>query len=236
MPKDARGNVAMAALLFIAALALAGASGAALAAALAVDRSVPWEALAAGEIGPMVDAVRAAASSAPASLALVTATPLLLGLVAALLATRSRPAPSEPSTPETAATEPPGPPPEDAALRMLALLQQEARFIDFVQEDIGAYEDAQVGAAVREIHADCRKALAERLDIERIFAEDEGTTVKVDAGFDSNAVRLTGKVTGEPPFSGVLQHCGWRVVGVNLPQPSGTVDARVLAPAEVEVA
>jgi hypothetical protein len=42
-------------------------------------------------------------------------------------------------------------------------------------------------------------------------------------------------VHGRPPFRGILQHGGWRVSEVALPK-GGTVDAAVLAPAEVEVA
>jgi hypothetical protein len=120
------------------------------------------------------------------------------------------------------------------ALRMLALLQQEGRLIDFLEEDIEPYGDAQVGAAVRAIHAGCRNALHERMRVERIFPQDDGAPVALESGFDANAVRLTGNVHGAPPFRGVLQHGGWRASQVSL--PTGTVpDPAVLAPAEVEV-
>jgi hypothetical protein len=122
----------------------------------------------------------------------------------------------------------------DGALRLLALLQQEGRLVDFLEEDIEPYADAQVGAAVRAIHAGCRSALHQRMRIERIYAQDDGTPVEVEAGFDASEVRLTGNVHGSPPFHGVLQHGGWRVADVALPK-SGGVDAAVLAPAEVEV-
>src|SRR5262249_52266628 len=47
--------------------------------------------------------------------------------------------------------EPPKPPkPSGAPLRMLALLQAEARLVDFLMEDIGGAADAQIGQAVRE--------------------------------------------------------------------------------------
>jgi len=122
----------------------------------------------------------------------------------------------------------------DGALRMLALLQQEGRLVDFLEEDIEPYSDAQVGAAVRAIHAGCRGALHQRMRIERIYAQEDGTPVELAAGFDASEVRLTGNVHGTPPFHGVLQHGGWRVSDVALPK-SGGVDAAVLAPAEVEV-
>jgi len=121
------------------------------------------------------------------------------------------------------------------ALRLLALLQQEGRLVDFLEEDIEPYEDSQVGAAVRAIHAGCRKALHERMHIERIFTEEDGATVEVPNGFDAGAVRLTGNVHGQPPFRGTLQHGGWRASDVALPRATGG-DASVLAPAEVEVA
>jgi hypothetical protein len=125
-------------------------------------------------------------------------------------------------------------PGSDGALRLLALLQQEGRLVDFLEEDIAPYDDAQVGAAVRAIHAGCRKALHERMQIDRIFAEEDGATVDVAKGFDASAVRLTGNVHGEPPFRGTLQHGGWRASGVALPRTAG-IDAAILAPAEVEI-
>jgi hypothetical protein len=125
-------------------------------------------------------------------------------------------------------------PSSDGALRLLALLQQEGRLVDFLEEDIAPYDDAQVGAAVRAIHAGCRKALHERMQIERIFAEEDGATVDVTKDFDATAVRLTGNVHGDPPFRGTLQHGGWRASGVALPRTAG-VDAAILAPAEVEI-
>ena len=99
----------------------------------------------------------------------------------------------------------------NAALQLLGLLQQEGRFIDFLQEDVAAYSDAEVGAAARVVHEGCRKTLTEHLSIEPVRSEAEGTRVTLEAGFDSSAVRLTGKVVGEAPFTGSLTHRGWRV-------------------------
>ena len=42
--------------------------------------------------------------------------------------------------------------------RFLAILQRDSRLIDFLQEDIAAYSDDQIGAAVREIHDQSRDA------------------------------------------------------------------------------
>jgi len=160
-----------------------------------------------------------------------TGAPLLVGIVLALLVglLRDGGSAAAAATPETVAD-----PANSGALRMLALLQQEGRLIDFLEEDIEPYGDAQVGAAVRAIHAGCRNALHQRMRIERIYTQEDGAAVEVPPGFDAAAVRLTGNVHGEPPFHGVLHHGGWRVASVTLPK-SGGVDVAVLAPAEVEV-
>jgi len=126
-------------------------------------------------------------------------------------------------------------PPDDSMLRFLAILQKEGRFIDFLQEDLAPYDDAQVGAAVRPIHEGCRQALHERVTIERIYDREEGSAVDIEPGFDSGAIRLTGNVQGEPPFRGTLQHSGWRATRVDLPTVSAEVDPHVLAPAEIEI-
>jgi len=164
--------------------------------------------------------------------------PFLLGLVGAMVAgmpaaptAENQKAPAKAK--EKAAPAAPAPPSTDAALRLLALLQQEGRLVDFLLEDISGYDDGQVGAAVRSIHAGCRAVLAERLQLERILAGEDGDTVEVPAGFDAAAVRVTGNVAGAPPFRGTLQHSGWRALKIALPESSG--DARIVAPAEVEV-
>jgi hypothetical protein len=123
-----------------------------------------------------------------------------------------------------------------AAVQLLALLQREGRLLDFLQEDVDGYSDAQIGAAVRDIHRGCKKALAEHLPLEPVLREAENAQVRVDAGFDPSRIRLVGNVVGEPPFTGALRHHGWRVAKVSLPSPSRATDPSVVAPAEVELA
>ena len=121
-------------------------------------------------------------------------------------------------------------------LRVLALLQRDGRLIDFLEEDIDAYSDAQIGAAVRDIHRGCRKSLHDYLTIEPVLnaAEDERVTVATD--YDPAAIRLIGNVDGVPPFQGVLKHHGWRVKEAHLPTLPATVgDTSVLSPAEIEI-
>jgi Domain of unknown function (DUF2760) len=121
------------------------------------------------------------------------------------------------------------------ALQLLSLLQREGRLVDFLQQDIASFPDADVGVAARVVHEGCRKALRSHAAIEPVRAEDEGARVKLDAGFDSDAVKLVGDVKGEPPYSGVLRHRGWRATKLDLPRVVGAHDAHVLAPAEVEL-
>jgi hypothetical protein len=124
----------------------------------------------------------------------------------------------------------------DRAVQLLALLQRDGRLVDFLGEDITPYQDAQVGAAVREVHANCRKALEQYVVLEPVLAGEEDRPVTVQEGFDPAAVKLVGNVTGHPPLRGLLRHRGWRVAKINLPSlpPKGTGRA-VVAPAEVEI-
>jgi hypothetical protein len=167
----------------------------------------------------------------PVCLGYFLLSPLVFGIAVALLSVRA----AAPAVPETQPVQPP-PPTPNAALRLLALLQQEARFIDFLEEDIAPYSDEQVGAAVRSIHEGCRKALADRIQLARVFEQEDGAAIVVDKGFDPSAVRLTGNVSGEPPFRGTLQHGGWRAARVALPEWPEGMDPTILAPAEVEIA
>jgi hypothetical protein len=123
----------------------------------------------------------------------------------------------------------------DAALQLLALLQREARLIDFTRESLAGYDDAQIGAAARLVHEGCAKVLREHFDIVPVRSETEGSRVTLPPGFDAAAVKLTGNVTGSAPFTGSLAHRGWRAADVKLPRLAEGHDARVLAPAEVEL-
>lgn len=124
---------------------------------------------------------------------------------------------------------------EDAALQLLAILQREGRFVDFLEEDVSSFSDADIGAAARVVHDGCKKALAEHFQIAPVRDEDEGAKVTLDEGFDASAVRLTGNVVGKAPFTGTLSHRGWKVTKVVLPKLAKDHDARIVAPAEVEL-
>jgi hypothetical protein len=120
-------------------------------------------------------------------------------------------------------------------VQLLAILQREGRLLDFLQEDVDGYSDAQIGAAVRDIHRGCKKALAEHMPLEPVLREAENAQVRVDPGFDPSRIRLVGNVVGEPPFTGALRHHGWRIARVTLPALARGTDPTVVAPAEVEL-
>ncbi len=163
--------------------------------------------------------------------------PLLAALLLLVLAPRSRSpgAPAAESTGDAPAEEVSPPDPSAPGLRLLAALQEEARLIDFVREDLDEYSDDQVGAAVRGIHASLRKAIEERLTLAPVLEGEDGDSVEVPADFEPALIRVTGNPQGDPPYRGVLRHGGWRARGARLPSPTPGSDAGILAPAEVEV-
>jgi hypothetical protein len=157
---------------------------------------------------------------------------VVVGFLAFLVSLRSE-ALAAPAAAVRPVAEKPAPPPGAGGLHLLALLQQEGRFVDFIEENIDGYSDADIGAGVRAIHSGCRNALHERMTISRIYAEDDGATVEVDRDYDPALVRLTGNVHGAPPFRGRLEHGGWRASDVRLPERVG--DPTILTPAEIEI-
>lgn len=141
------------------------------------------------------------------------------------------PAPAEAEVAEPAAAQPDG----LSAVQLLTILQREGRLLDFLQEEVDDYSDAQIGAAVRDIHRGCKKALADYMPVEPVLRDRENAQVRVDPGFDPSRIRLVGNVVGEPPFTGALRHHGWRIAKVALPAAPRGTDPTVVAPAEVEL-
>lgn len=128
------------------------------------------------------------------------------------------------------------PPQRSEALTLLAVLQREARLVDFLKESIAGYDDAQIGAAVREIHRDAAGTLDRIFALKPVRTEAEGAAVTVPAGYDAGRTRLVGNVAGSPPHTGSLVHAGWEATKVELPEWNGTAaSAKVVVPAEVEL-
>ena len=120
-------------------------------------------------------------------------------------------------------------------LHLFSMMQREGRLMDFLAEDLNQYEDSQIGSAVRAIHAGCLRIVREYLDPQPVMVQAEGEHVVIDGDFDPGAIKLTGKVVGEPPFKGILRHKGWQVGKLKLPTLSGRQNARIITPAEVEL-
>jgi hypothetical protein len=156
-------------------------------------------------------------------------------------ATPAAPAPTQAAVqPTPAATKPavPAPPPKPTheALRLLTLMQRDGRLVDFLMEDIAGLQDAQIGAAVRDIHRSCRKVLQEHVALEAVVPQSEDEPITVEAGFDPSAIRLSGNIGGQPPFKGVVAHRGWKLKELKLPPVPAGQNTAIVAPAEVEVA
>ncbi|PIE40978.1 MAG: hypothetical protein CSA49_05750 [Gammaproteobacteria bacterium] len=123
----------------------------------------------------------------------------------------------------------------DAALQLLGLFQQEARLVDFLNENLTGFSDADIGATARVIHEGGKKVLNEYFELAPVRSEDEETQVTLPEGFNAAEVRLTGNVVGQAPFTGVLVHKGWKVTTTKLPKLAPDHDAAIIAPAEVEL-
>ncbi len=123
----------------------------------------------------------------------------------------------------------------DAAMQLLGLLQKEARFIDFIKEDIASYSDADIGVAARVVHEGCNKAINEHFTLAAVRTEQEGGKITLQQDFDASTVRLTGNIVGSAPFTGTLIHKGWQVTNSRLPKLTQGHNANVIAPAEVEL-
>lgn len=120
-------------------------------------------------------------------------------------------------------------------LDLLARFQERARLVDFLMEDLAPLDDAQVGAAVRNIHRDLRRTLDDHFKFEPITDGREGDPLEVPAGFDPYAYRLQGQVAGDPPYRGRIVHPGWRAVSVTLPARAEEATGDVVHPAEIEL-
>lgn len=161
---------------------------------------------------PILEPVRPAAGTTPTG---KTVPPTSTALVV--------PAPPEPTTSTT------------PALQLLALLQREGRLIDFLEQDIETFSDADIGAAVRVVHEGCRKTLRAHAKLAPVRTEEEGAAITLEEGFKPAEIKLSGNVTGTPPYKGTLRHRGWRATSLTLPTPVKGHEPEILAPAEVEL-
>lgn len=139
---------------------------------------------------------------------------------------------AEPARPEFQISQSP-------AVQVLSLFQTNGRLIDFLQEDIHQYGDADIGAAVRDIHAGCRKVLDKHFDVQPVIAKNEGDKVELPAQFDPSRIELVGNLikdnATETGVKGQLVHKGWAAVNTHLPTVAAGQDETIIKAAQVEV-
>ena len=143
-------------------------------------------------------------------------------------------APGPASVSRAAAPPPPAVKTSDGALQILGILQRDSRLLDFLMEDLTSYPDDQIGAAVRELHDQCRDSVARYVTLQPVIDGVEGTFAQAPTK-DPNVVKFVGNVPATPPSGGMLRHKGWRATKVDLPSLTAGQDAAILAPAEIEI-
>lgn len=147
---------------------------------------------------------------------------------------KTTPAPL-PLAPVTPVAPPEPPKPQIDPLQLVSILQREGRLIDFLMEDIQGLPDAQIGAAVREVHRKTAKALADHVALVPVVETLEDEKMTVQAGYDPSSIRVVGNLGANPPYTGFVRHRGWKASDVKLqPLPPGQ-NPKVITPAEIEV-
>ncbi len=121
------------------------------------------------------------------------------------------------------------------ALLLFSMLQREGRLMDFLAEDLSLYEDDQIGAAARGVQESCKKLIEKHFKPLPVLDKEEGEPVTVEDNFDPASIKLIGNVSGNPPFTGILRHRGWRAGRFELPSLIAQGDPRLISPAEVEL-
>jgi hypothetical protein len=124
-------------------------------------------------------------------------------------------------------------PSASGALQLLSLLQREGRLLDFVEQEVTGFSDAEIAAAARVVHEGCRRALHAHGRVVSVRSEPEGAQLTLERARED--VKLVGNVAGSAPFRGVLRHRGWRVEDLTLPTLLGGRDASLVAQAELEL-
>jgi hypothetical protein len=160
------------------------------------------------------------------------------GLLDAPADVAATPAPSAAATvtPERTPKPAPAAPARSEALTLLATLQREARFVDFIEEPLGAYSDAQIGAAARDVHRHCGEVVRRVFALEPVVDSPEGAEVDVPDGAAATRFHLLGNVGAPAPRRGKLCHKGWQATQCQLPQWTGGSESKwIVAPAEVEL-
>ena len=118
---------------------------------------------------------------------------------------------------------------------LLSLLQKQGRLVDFLQQDITAFSNAEVGEAARVVHEGCARILGDYFTMEVICAEEEGAVVNVGADYNLSEITLTGNLRGSAPYRGELLHHGWKISDQHPPEQLDPRARFIVQPAEIEV-
>ena len=151
-----------------------------------------------------------------------------------LAALRLGPRDAAPAKPAATPPAPPAVRASDGALQILAIMQRDSRLLDFLMEDIAGYSDDQIGAAVRDIHDQCRDSITRYVTLEPVIDGVEGTFAKAPST-DPGVVKFVGNVPAKLPPGGLLRHKGWRAAKIELPSTPARQDVTIIAPAEIEI-
>ena len=109
-----------------------------------------------------------------------------LALLVIVFVNRGKRSESEPPIAEVAEAAKPMPLPiagnqaEAEIVSFLATLQGRGRLVDFLMEDVSAYSDEQVGAAVRDVQEQSRTSLQRYLKLQPVIDGVEGTFTKTE--------------------------------------------------------
>ena len=123
------------------------------------------------------------------------------------------------------------------ALTLLAALQRDARLLDLVQEPLGSYSDAQVGAAARDVLLETNKVLRRMFSIQPLCNAGEGDSIDLPAPLNANRWKLTGAAATAVPGAMKVEvlHPGWMATMQNVPTWTGDPDdSLILAATEVQ--
>lgn len=141
------------------------------------------------------------------------------------------PEPSQ-TTPKPAAKSIIDSPKRSEAVTLLSVLQREARLVDLMMEPLEDFQDAQIGAAAREVLRDCRKVIERLFDVQPLAAVDEGESLDLPENPSPAMYRLVGNSAVKKV---VVTHRGWKAAKCELPKWAGSnSEALILAPIEVE--
>lgn len=127
-----------------------------------------------------------------------------------------------------------------SALTLLAALQREARFVDFIKESLDGADEAAIGAAARGVHDRCATVLERFFAIRPLADAEEGTALELDAETAKNSARVrvlgrTATPDSDGKVAGRLVHAGWIATKATPPVWSGAPeDVAALAPMEIE--